>query len=139
MPEKVRDVMSHDPVALAASTPLNEAAKQMRDHDIGDVLVTNDGRLCGIITDRDIVVRALAEERDPATTTLDDICTHQLVQLSPDDFLSDAVQLMREHDIRRLPVVEGDKAVGMISLGDLAIELDPDSALGDISAAEENN
>lgn len=139
MPEKVRDVMSHDPVTLEASTPLNQAAKQMRDHDIGDVLVTNDGRLCGLITDRDIVVRALADERDPATTTLDDICTHQLVQVSPEDSLLHAVELMREHAIRRLPVVEGDNAVGMVSLGDLAIELDPSSALGDISAAEENN
>lgn len=139
MPENVRDVMAREVVALPTDTPLTEAARQMRDNDIGDVLVLKDGKLCGIVTDRDIVVRALAEGRDAGSTTLDEICTHQIVTLSPTDSLRQAAELMSQHAVRRLPVVEGDDVVGMVSLGDLAAERDPDSALGDISAAEANN
>lgn len=139
MPENVRDVMAREVVALPTDTPLTEAARQMRDNDIGDVLVLKDGKLCGIVTDRDIVVRALAEGRDAGSTTLDEICTHQIVTLSPTDSLRQAAELMSQHAVRRLPVVEGDDVVGMVSLGDLAVERDPDSALGDISAAEANN
>jgi len=87
---------------------------------------------------RDIVVRTVAEARDPATTTLADICSHALTTVSPTDSIEQAVQLMRAKAIRRLPVVEGGQAVGIVSLGDLAVERDPSSALGDISAAPPN-
>jgi CBS domain-containing protein len=139
MPQAVRDVMTPAPVALAASTPLVDAAKQMKQHDIGDVLVTTDGSLCGIVTDRDIVVRGLAEGRDPTSTSIDEICSHDLVSVSPDDSVSDAAEMMRHNAVRRLPVVEAGQAVGMVSIGDLAIEVDADSALADISSAPPNH
>jgi CBS domain-containing protein len=133
MRQSIRDVMTPDPVVMPATSSLEDAARQMRDHDIGDVLVSNDGRICGLVTDRDIVVRGLAEGR--ASARLGDICTHELIAVRPDDDAETAVRVMGEHAIRRLPVVENDRAVGMVSLGDLAIELDPNTALADISAA----
>jgi CBS domain-containing protein len=84
------------------------------------------------------VVRILAEGRDPAATTLADISSHDLTTVSPEDSVEQAVQLMREKAIRRLPVVEDGRPVGIVSLGDLAVERDPDSALGEISAAPPN-
>ena len=110
----------------------------MREADIGDVIVIENNRVCGIVTDRDIVVRTVAEARDPATTTLADICSHPLLSVSPTDSVEHAVRLMRTHALRRLPVVEGGQPVGIVSLGDLAVERDPGSALGDISSTPPN-
>jgi CBS domain-containing protein len=110
----------------------------MRDAGIGDVIVTENNQVCGIVTDRDIVIRTVAEAQDPAATTLADICSHALTTVAPTDSIEYAVQLMREKAIRRLPVVEGGQAVGIVSLGDLAVERDPGSALGEISAASPN-
>jgi signal-transduction protein with cAMP-binding, CBS, and nucleotidyltransferase domain len=107
----------------------------MRDTQIGDVVVIEHNEVCGIVTDRDIVVRTVAERRDPATTTLADICSHSLVTVRPTDSVEEAVRLMRTHAIRRLPVVDGGQAVGIVSLGDLEVERDPRSALGGISGA----
>ena len=107
----------------------------MRDQDIGDVIVIEHNQVCGIITDRDIAVRIVAEAKDPAATPLADICSHSLLTVQPTDSVEHAVRLMRTHAIRRLPVVEEGKAVGIVSLGDLAAERDPDSVLGEISAA----
>ena len=111
----------------------------MKENDIGDVIVMNDGAMCGVVTDRDIVVRAIAEGKDPDSAKLEEICSHEVVTVRPDDPVDRAVQLRRERAIRRLPVVEGDKPIGVISIGDLAIELDEHSGLADISAAESNN
>jgi len=102
------------------------------------VVVVDNGKVCGIVTDRDIVVRAVAQGHDPATTKLRDIGSHDLTTLAPTDTVEHAVQIMREKAIRRLPVVENGKPVGIVSLGDLALERDPDSALGNISAAPAN-
>jgi CBS domain-containing protein len=110
----------------------------MRDQAIGDVIVIENNQVCGIVTDRDIVVRTVAEAQNPATTTLAAICSHSLLTVTPTDSVEEAVRLMRTHAIRRLPVVEGGKAVGVVSLGDLAVERDPDSALGEISEAPPN-
>jgi CBS domain-containing protein len=110
----------------------------MRDANIGDVIVLQDDQICGILTDRDIVVRAVAEGREPATTKVADICSQELTTVSPTDEVEEAVRLMREKAIRRLPVVEGGKPVGIVSIGDLAVERDPHSALGRISAAPPN-
>jgi CBS domain-containing protein len=107
----------------------------MRDRDIGDVIVIEHNQVCGIVTDRDIVVRTVAEAQDPASITLGDICSHALLTVRPTDSVEHAVRLMRTHAIRRVPVVDGGKAVGIVSLGDLAVERDPHSALGEISAA----
>jgi CBS domain-containing protein len=138
MAQSIREVMTANPVSLMAASSVAEAARAMRDAHIGDVIVLDNGRICGIVTDRDIVVRAVAEGRDPSTTKLASICSEELTTLSPTDNVEDAIYLMREKAIRRLPVVEGGKPVGIVSIGDLALERDPHSALGHISAAPPN-
>ena len=114
---------------------LVEAAQLMRAQDIGDVLVTQDGQLIGLITDRDIALRAVADGVDPLTVSCQSVCTPEPVTVSPDEEAQIAVDLMRAHAIRRLPVVENGRPLGVISLGDLAEERDPHSALADISRA----
>jgi CBS domain-containing protein len=138
MASTVRDIMTPNPVALSRDATVVEAAKEMKMNDIGDVIVQEDGKICGIVTDRDIVVRALADGGDVEHKTLGDICTDQIVSVSPEDPIDEAVKLMREHAIRRLPVCEGKNIVGIVSLGDLAIEKDKKSALGEISRAPAN-
>ncbi|WP_055538371.1 CBS domain-containing protein [Streptomyces neyagawaensis] len=104
--------------------------------DVGDVLVTVDEQLVGVLTDRDITLRAVADGVDPLTVSAQAVCTPNPVVIGPDDALSTAVALMRDHAIRRLPVLADGHPVGMVSLGDLAVAQDPDSALADISRAE---
>lgn len=124
---------------MDAGTALVEAAKAMDEKCIGDVLVMQDGRLCGIVTDRDIAIRAVARGASPTTTKLGDICSRELVMLRPGDAIDDAIARMREHALRRMPVVDDGRPVGIVSLGDLACERDRQSALGDISAAPANH
>jgi len=138
MAQTVSEVMTQDPTMLDAAETVADAARAMRDRGIGDVVVEDDGRLCGIVTDRDIVVRAVAEGRAPGEVRLRDVCSADLVTVQPDTAVDEAVRLMREKALRRLPVVRGDDVVGIVSLGDLAIERDPDSALGAISSARTN-
>jgi len=130
--------MTVDLTTLPKSASVLDAAHAMRDAHIGNVLVVDNGNLCGIVTDRDIVIRALAEGRDPSTTKLADITSQQLTTVSPTDSIDHAVQLMRQKSLRRLPVVEKGHVVGIVSLGDLAQNRDRDSALGGISAAPPN-
>ena len=139
MTQTVQDVMTTELVACASSTSLAEAAKLMRDHDIGDVLVTDDGELRGIVTDRDIVVRCVADDGDLSRATLADACSAEIASVTPSTSVDEAAQMMRERAVRRLPVVENGKAVGIVSIGDLAIRNDPSSALADISAAAPNS
>ena len=136
MAQTIRDVMSSNPVTLDCGCSLEEAARAMRERDIGDILVTRDGTLCGIVTDRDIVVRGLAESR--ISGTIGDIVSEDLVTVSPDDDIPKAVELMRTHAIRRLPVVSHDRPVGIVTIGDLAVERDENSALAEISGARPN-
>jgi CBS domain-containing protein len=110
----------------------------MRDNDTGDVVVTGDGRPVGIVTDRDITVRVVAEGRDP-DTAVREICSGDLVTVSPNDDLERAAELMSENAIRRLPVCEGSQVVGFISLGDVAVISDAEGTLTDISSAPANN
>jgi CBS domain-containing protein len=139
MPQTIKNVMTPNLVVYPATANAAEAARAMRDNDVGDVLVERDGELCGIVTDRDIVVRAVAEDRDPSDVRLGDICTGDLTTISPDDTVDDAVRLMRDNARRRLPVCEAGKPVGVVSLGDLAMIRDEHSALADISAAPPNS
>jgi CBS domain-containing protein len=141
MPERIREVMTPDPISVMSDATLRDAAEIMRDREIGDVIVRkgNGAGLCGIITDRDIVVGAIAEGADPSTTTVDEVCSHELVTLGPDDAIAEAVELMSEKAVRRLPIVEGDQLVGVVSLGDLAEYRAPETALGEISSAPANN
>jgi len=139
MAERIREVMTPDPHTLPERTLVRMAAETMRANDIGDVIVSDDnGQITGILTDRDIVVRVVAEGRDPSATRVGDIASRELTAVAPDDPVGRAVQLMRERAIRRLPVVDHGKPVGIVSIGDLALDRDPDSALADISAAPPN-
>ncbi|MFJ5533879.1 CBS domain-containing protein [Streptomyces sp. NPDC093261] len=138
MARHVRDIMTAEPVTVEPQTPVSRVARMMRDQNIGAVLVTEGDELRGLVSDRDLVVRTLAEGADPGETTVARACSEDLVTITPDEDLHQAVQLMRDYHIRRIPVVEGGHPVGIVSLGDLAIERDPESALGDISAASPN-
>ena len=139
MPETLTSVMTTDLVTCPADATIADAARLMRDRDIGDVLVTDaDGRLTGIVTDRDIVVRCLAEGAD-ARSTLDRACSSDVHTLTTASTVDEAVDVMREHALRRIPIVDDGRAIGIISIGDLAVEREPDSALGDISAAAPND
>lgn len=138
MAQKVSDVMSRNPVTMQGGTSLVDAASVMKERDIGDVIVMGDGSITGIVTDRDLVVRAVAERRDLGDTAIADICSSEVVTVRPADEVGAAIQLMREHSIRRIPVVKNGEPVGIVSLGDLAVQLDDRSALAEISAAQGN-
>lgn len=138
MAQKVREVMTSAPIALQANAPIQEAARQMRDQGIGGVPVVDGERIRGIVTDRDIVVRTLAEGRDPTTMSVGEICSDDLVFVGPEDDADQAVELMRMRAVRRIPVVEGSSLVGLVSIGDMALDRDESSALADISAAPPN-
>lgn len=133
--QQVRDIMSVEPSTLDADSPVLDAARRMARDDIGAVIVAEGGKVCGIVTDRDIVVRGIATGKNLAQTPLRDICSKELFTLSPEDDLDEAVKLMRERAIRRVPVLSKGQAVGILSLGDLALERDRRSVLGQISAA----
>ena len=131
---ELREVMTPNPTICSPDTSAAQAAKMMRDQDIGDVLVQHDGSL-GIVTDRDIVTRAVAAGRDPKEVTLGDICTPDVETVSPDTSIDDVIRLMSDKAVRRVPVVEAGKPVGIVALGDLAVDRDRRSLLADISAA----
>jgi CBS domain-containing protein len=135
MTRTVEEIMTTSPRTVNIDDTVLNAAQVMRDSDIGDVVVIQDGQVTGILTDRDIVVRAVAEGRDAESTTVGEICTTGVQAIEPEASVDDALRTMREHDIRRLPVVKNGRPVGIISLGDLAVEREPDSTLADISAA----
>lgn len=138
MPQKIRDVMTKEVVRLPRSATVVDAARRMRDSHIGAVVLEDNGKLVGLITDRDVTIRSVAEGRDPSAVPLSDIASGELVTLSPDDEIDRAVEIMRQHCVRRLPVVERDRVVGILSLGDLALRRDRESVLGCISAAPPN-
>ena len=127
--------MTRDPRTVNADDPVIDAARIMRDSDIGDAVVMDGGQVTGIVTDRDIVVRSVAEGIDAESASVSEVCTTGVETIEPEASVDDALSLMREKDIRRLPVAKNGRPVGIISLGDLAVEREPDSTLADISAA----
>jgi CBS domain-containing protein len=133
----VRELIGRPPIALQKTATVWQAAGLMRDENVGSVVVLDDaGGPCGIVTDRDITVRSVANGHDPRATSLEEVCSTELTTLSPDDTVEAAVITMRDNAVRRLLVVDDrNRAVGVISLGDLAVERDAWSALGQISAA----
>jgi CBS domain-containing protein len=134
---RVSDVMTRNPIICESSTTIVEAAQLMRDRDIGDVLVSSGDEVIGIATDRDLVVRGLAGGIDLAgSVTLGDVCTSDLAFIDAGATVDEAAQMMSELAVRRLPVIDGDEPVGIVSLGDLAVSEDPHSTLADISASE---
>jgi CBS domain-containing protein len=138
MSTSVLEVMTPRPMSLPHTATIVEAARLMRDAGVGDVVVTDNGIVRGIVTDRDIVVRSIADAEDPSVATLATICSASLIAVAPTDTADHAAQIMRDQALRRLPVIEQRKLVGIVSLGDLAIELTPESALADISSAPAN-
>jgi CBS domain-containing protein len=136
---KMRDIMSPAPVCMASGESASAAAQAMKGSGIGTVLVLADGRLSGLVTDRDITVRVLAEDRDPRTTTIGDICDAELAVLGPDDDVAQAARLVRERAVRRIPVLQDGIPVGVVSIGDLALEKDATSVLSGVSAAPPNS
>ena len=138
MAETVRDLVKGDPVTVDASANVEEAAKLMDQNDIGNVLVVENGEVQGIVTDRDIVVRVVAKGNG-ADASVREAATTDVETISPDTSIDDAIQKMEQGNVRRLPVVDDGKPVGVISLGDLSQARDKDSALADISSASPNN
>lgn len=137
MATTVSDVLTPDIVSISAIKTVRDAAELMRAADIGSVVVTEGGALVGLVTDRDLVVRVLAEGEGPETPVRE-ACSPDLVTVAADDDVADAARLMAEHGVRRLPVVSGSQVVGIVSLGDLAVARDPGSVLGQVSAAPPN-
>lgn len=134
----VGEFMTTRLVTMDGNDTLTEAAREMRNAAIGDVIVMNGDEVAGIVTDRDIVVRAVAEQADPDSVTLNQILSPDLVTVSPHDDAVAAADLMRTYAVRRLPVIDDGRLIGLISLGDLAVEREPDSVLADISAEDPN-
>ena len=135
----VEEIMTRDPRTVEIGGSLVDAARAMRDGDIGNVIVTDGGRVAGIVTDRDIVVRAIAEGRELQSTKVGDVCSSSPRTLEPGDTVEAAVQVMGENSIRRLPVVSDGQLVGVLSLGDLAQDRDAGPPLANISAASPNH
>jgi CBS domain-containing protein len=120
MGKNIREVMTSEVKACEPTATVAEAAKLMAEQDVGPIPVVEDGRLAGIVTDRDIVVKVVAKGQDVNSTTVGDIASRDLVTISPEDDLSEALTRMAEHQVRRLPVVEGDRLVGIVAQADVA-------------------
>jgi CBS domain-containing protein len=134
---KVRDVMTAEPIVLQQDQSIADAAQAMRDNAVGAVLVVDGDKLCGLVTDRDLVVRAVAESA-PSDSPVGRVVSPDLIAVGADDEADDAARVMQEHAVRRLPVMDDGRIVGIVSIGDLAISRGEDSALAGISAADPN-
>ena len=135
----IESIMSKHVRQLSETASITDAAMAMRDQQVGGVVVTDDkGKVTGFVTDRDIVVRSVANGGSPSQTKLRDICSRDLCCLSPKQSVGDAIGMMADKAIRRVPVVDKGKVVGIVSLGDLAEHVDPNSVLGRVSAAPPN-
>jgi CBS domain-containing protein len=122
MAKTVRDAMTADPRSIGASASVVEAARLMREQHIGSLPVTEDDRLVGMITDRDITTRVVAESAVPETTSVGDVYSRDLISVEPNSDLEEALRLMARHQVRRLPVVENDRLVGMVAQADIALK-----------------
>ena len=139
MADKVSEVMTDSVESVEPSDSAADAAKKMASADVGAILVVDGDELKGIVTDRDIVVKAVAEGKDPSDVKVEEICSSDATTIEPDAGIDDAIELMRDNKVRRLPVVDDGEPKGIVSIGDLAEARDERSALGEISAASPNN
>jgi len=139
MAQSIREVMTADPRTVEPGDSVVDAARQMAEGDVGAVLVTENGSVTGILTDRDIAVRVVAEGRDPQGTKVSDVSTSNPSTLTVDQSVDDAIRIVREQNVRRVPVVQDGRPAGIVSIGDLAIERDTGSALADLSSEPANN
>ena len=124
MAKSIRDAMTEDPRSIGASASVVEAARLMREDDIGSLPITDDEKLVGMITDRDITTRVVAEAADPGMTPVGDVYSRDLISVEPDKDLDDALRLMARHQVRRLPVVENGRLVGIVAQADIALRDD---------------
>jgi CBS domain-containing protein len=121
MARSVQELMSSNPRTVSSDQMIADAAQLMRDEDVGLVPVVEGGRLVGTVTDRDIAIRVVADERDPASTRVQEIASTDLVTIDPQQDLDEALRLMAQHQVRRLPVVEEDgRLVGIVAQADVA-------------------
>ena len=120
MAKSVRDAMTENPRSIGASESVVDAARLMREEDIGSLPVTDDDQLLGMITDRDITTRVVSEAADPKTTSAGDVCSRDVISVEADKDHEEAVALMARHQIRRLPVVESGRLVGILAQADIA-------------------
>jgi CBS domain-containing protein len=139
MGRSIREVMTDRLITLPADASIVDAGKAMQENDIGDVIVMEGDQFFGLVTDRDIVVRGIAEGKDPSSTQVRDVTSADVQTLSPDSTVAEAVDIMRSAAVRRIPVLDGDRPVGIVSIGDLAQQDDEESALADISEAPPND
>ena len=133
MDAKVRDVMTPGPIGVDYDQSVGEAARAMRDWGVGAILVVSNGSLYGLVTDRDLVVRAVAEARG-ADEPVGPLSSANLIGVDADADVHEAMRLMRQHRVRRLPVLEDGQVAGIVSLGDLAMQDEPDLAFAQLSA-----
>lgn len=125
MARSVQDVMTQNPRTVEAAQMVVDAARLMRDEDVGIAPVVEGGRLVGTLTDRDVAVRVVAEGKDPQSTSVREVASTDLVTVDPQQDFDEAVRLMAEHQVRRLPVVEEDgRLVGILAQADVAQEGD---------------
>ena len=129
---KIRDVMTSNPRTIEPSTTVQEAAKLMRDEDVGPIPIVENGSVSGIVTDRDIVLNVVAEGVDPTSTPVSQIASRDLITIDPEQTLDEALRLMGQHQVRRLPVCEEDgRLVGIIAQADIARQSD-DARTGEV-------
>jgi CBS domain-containing protein len=121
MAKSVRDAMTQEPRSISQSASVVEAAQLMREQDIGSLPITEDDQLVGMITDRDITTRVVAEAADPERTSVGDVYSRDLISVEPDNDLDEALGLMARHQVRRLPVVENGRLVGIVAQADIAL------------------
>jgi CBS domain-containing protein len=132
MGKAIRDVMTSNPCAIDADKPVSHAAKMMRDEDVGLAPIVEGERLVGTLTDRDIATRVVAEGKDPETTSVREVASTDLITVDPEKDLDEAVRLMAQHKVRRIPVVEEDgRLVGVVAQADVARQAD-DRQTGDV-------
>jgi CBS domain-containing protein len=130
---QLRDVMTKDPEYVSPTTTLDQVAQMMRDHDIGMVLVAKDDELIGTVTDRDIVIRAIAEGRDPRAIATESVMTTNATYCFEDQDVSEAARIMEAKQIRRLAILSREKRlVGVVSLGDLAVRSGDEAMSGEV-------
>jgi CBS domain-containing protein len=132
MSRSIRDTMTSDPRTVGPSAPVAEAARAMKEENVGAIPITEGDRLVGMVTDRDIAVRVVAEGKDPQSATVGEIASRELVTVDPDQSLDEAARLMARHQVRRVPVVEEDgRLVGILAQGDVA-QLGDDALTGEV-------
>jgi CBS domain-containing protein len=138
MARTVSEFMTPHPTVVEVTDTLHAVAQTMATQDVGSLVVAENGAVVGIVTDRDLVVRGFAQGIG-LDAPVGQLATGDVVTVRPDDDVDEVVRIMRERAVRRVPVVDGETAVGIVSIGDLAVDLDPDSALADISEAPPND